>query len=114
MYPSASRGASVPLTEKIARMKGWQDAILTFDELMEPTIQQYSMDSMISLIESGRIARAELAVIDTGNPYLRKLCNTLGFIESPERPHPYIAKWPDLVSAARTGLIVSEWLKQKG
>jgi hypothetical protein len=114
LYPGASRGESVPLTEKIARMKGWQDAILTFDELMEPNIHHHSMESLISLIESGRIARAEIAVLDTANPSLRKLFNTLSFMESTEPPNPYIARWPDLVSAARMGLIVSEWLKQKG
>ncbi len=114
LYPGASRGGSVPLTEKIARMEGWQNAILTFDQLMEPSIRQHSMESLISLIESGRIARAEIAVLDTGNPSLRKLFNTLGFTVSREPPYPFLAKWPDLVSAARTGLIVSEWLKQKG
>jgi hypothetical protein len=114
LYPGASRGSSVPLTEKIARMKGWQDAILTFDEIMEPGTTHHSMESLVSLIESGRIARAEIAVLETANPSLRKLFNALGFTVSPEPPHPYIARWSDIVSAAKSGLIVSEWLKQKG
>jgi hypothetical protein len=112
-YPGASRGQSVPLAEKIARMKGWQDAILTFDELMEPSINQHSIESLISLIESGKIVRAEIVELDTSNPSLRKLFKSLKFIESPTPPHPYIARWPELVSAAREGRIVSVWLKQK-
>ena len=50
MYPGASSGQELSFEEKHERMRGWQQAILTFDHLMEAEPCEHSIETLTELL----------------------------------------------------------------